>query len=402
MSTGAAGPRAADVRSDAWVQVETASSGGVVPEIRSKVGGLFGEAIRRQILDGCAALGVQHARVTVEDGGALPFVLAARLEAAVRAATDVGGRSFLPGMLPANARPSPRERLRRSRLYLPGSQPKFMINAGLHRPDGLILDLEDSVAPPDKPAARVLVRNALRFLDHGDAERMVRINQLPAGLDDLPWIVGHGVQLILVPKVERAEQVVEVAEAAARLAAGGTAPWIMPILESAAGILHAESIARAHPSVVALTLGLEDLTADLGAERTKEARESFFARSQVVCAARAAGIPPIDTVFSDVADQEGLVASVREAKAMGFEGKGCIHPRQIAVVHDAFAPTPEEIAKAQAVAAAFADAEARGLGVVSLGTKMIDPPVAKRARRVLDLAERTGRLPRGEGGADRG
>lgn len=392
MSAGHAGPRGADVRSDAWVEFAPASSGGLDIRITSKVQGLYGAAIRRQVEEGCGALGVAHGTVTVEDGGALPFVLAARLEAAVRAAVDVGAKAFLPPMLPGNAQPSARDRLRRSRLYLPGSQPKFMINAALHRPDGLILDLEDSVAPADKPAARVLVRNALRFLDHGDCERMVRINQLPAGLDDLPWVVGHGAQLILVPKAERAEEIVQVAEAAARLAGGAAPPWIMPILESAAGILHAEEIARAHPSVCALTLGLEDLTADLGAERTKEGAESFFARSRVVCAARAAGIPPIDTVFSDVGDMEGLAASVREARGLGFEGKGCIHPRQIAVVHEAFAPTPGEIAKAQAVAAAFEDAKARGLGVVSLGTKMIDPPVAKRAYRTLELARRTGRL----------
>ncbi|MFN8176696.1 MAG: aldolase/citrate lyase family protein [bacterium] len=392
MTEGVAGPRGKDVRSDAWVRVEPSAAGGLHVDVRSKVQGLYGASIRRQIEDGCAALDLRDARVEVEDQGALPFVLAARLEAAVRAARDVGERALLPPMLPANAAPSPRERLRRTRLYLPGSQPKFMINAAVHRPDGVILDLEDSVAPSDKPAARVLVRNALRFLDWGDAERMVRINQLPAGLADLPFVVGHGAQVILVPKVDRAEDVVAVAEACARLAGKGPAPWIMPILESASGILEAVRIAKAHPTVCALTLGLEDLTADLGAERTLEGRESFFARSMVVAAARAAGIPPIDTVFSDVADVDGLAASVREAKALGFEGKGCIHPRQIQVVHDAFAPTDAEIEKASAIVRAFDDAAARGLAVVSLGTKMIDPPVAKRARRVLDLARRSGRL----------
>ena len=390
MTIGEAGPRGADVRSDAWVRVEPASSDGRKIEIRSKVQGLYGASIRSQIEEGCAALGVAHARVVVEDGGALPFVLAARLEAAVRAAQEVGERAFAPAMRGENAKASPRERLRRSRLYLPGSQPKFMVNAALHHPDGVILDLEDSVAPADKPAARLLVRNALRFLDWGDSERMVRINQLPAGLADLPFVVGHGAQVILIPKAERAEDVTQVADEAARLAKGGVVPWIMPILESASGILEAPRIARAHPTVCALTLGLEDLTADLGAERTKEGRESFWARSMVVAAARAAGVPPIDTVFSDVADMEGLAASVREAKSLGFEGKGCIHPRQIAVVHEAFAPTSEEIEKATAIVRAFEDATARGLAVVSLGTKMIDPPVARRARRVLELAERMG------------
>jgi citrate lyase subunit beta/citryl-CoA lyase len=205
-----------------------------------------------------------------------------------------------------------------------------------------------------------------------------------------------------VPKAERADDVVRVAEEAARLAGDAPAPWIMPILESAAGILEAPRIARAHPTVGALTLGLEDLTADLGAERTKEGRESFWARSMVVAAARAAGIPPIDTVFTDVADVDGLAASVREAKGLGFEGKGCIHPRQIAVVHDAFAPSAEEIEKAAAIVRAFEEAAARGLAVVSLGTKMIDPPVARRARRVLELAERMGRRAAAAGAAPGG
>jgi citrate lyase subunit beta/citryl-CoA lyase len=230
---------------------------------------------------------------------------------------------------------------------------------------------------------------------------MVRINPLPAGLEDLPFVVGHGAQVILIPKAERPEEVQEVAREAERLAGDGRTPWLMPILESAAGILEAVRIARAHPGVCALTLGLEDLTADLGAERTKEGRESLWARGMVVCAARAAGVPPIDTVFSDVADLEGLAASVREARALGFEGKGCIHPRQIAVIHEAFAPDEREIERARAIVQAFDEAAARGLAVVALGSKMIDPPVARRARRVLELAEKAARSAtsgRGRGG----
>jgi citrate lyase subunit beta/citryl-CoA lyase len=396
MKEGEAGPRGADVRSDAWVRVEERSSGGVEIRLTSKVGSLYGAAIRRQVEAGCRALGVAHALVEIEDQGALPFVLDARLEAAVRA---LGGRrgELLPEMHPGNGAPSERERLRRSRLYLPGTTPKYMINAALHRPDGVILDLEDSVPFAAKPASRVLVRNALRFLDWGACERMVRINQLPAGLEDLPFVVGHGAQVILVPKVEEAAQVVAVAEEAARLAGSSPSPWLMPILESAAGVLHAEAIARAHPSVVALTIGLEDYAADIGAARTAQGTESFWARSAVVAAARAAGVAPIDSVYSDVGDMEGLAASVREAKSLGFEGKGCIHPRQIAVIHEAFAATEQELAYAVKVVRAFDEARAKGLGVVSLGSKMIDPPVVKRAQRTVELAVRTGRLGPEEG-----
>jgi citrate lyase subunit beta/citryl-CoA lyase len=164
----------------------------------------------------------------------------------------------------------------------------------------------------------------------------------------------------------------------------------MPILETALGILRAFEIAAAAPEVVALTLGLEDYTADLGTQRTAEGRESFFARSMVVNAAKAAGVQAIDTVFSDVADMEGLYTSVLEAKALGFEGKGCIHPRQIAVVHRGFAPEPAELEKARRIVEAFRGAEARGEGVVALGTKMIDAPVVKRALRTVHLAEMLG------------
>jgi citrate lyase subunit beta/citryl-CoA lyase len=387
-----AGPRGADVRSDAWIRVEQARSGGVEISLTSKVASLYGSAIRRQLETGCRELGLENVRVEVEDGGAVPFVLAARLEAAVRRLHPEMDHSLLPALRPGNDEPSEKERFRRSRLYVPGSQPKFMLNAALHRPDGVILDFEDSVAPAEKDAARPLVRNALRTLDWRGAERMVRINQLPAGLEDLPFVVGHGAQLILIPKVESPQQVVAVAEEAARLAGVARPPWLMPILESARGVLAAADIAGAHPTVCALTIGLEDFTADIGAARTEKGTESFWARSVVVAAARAAGVQPIASVYSDVANREGLLQAVREAKELGFEGMGCIHPRQIAPVHEAFAPTAVELKRAQRIVRAFAEVSAKGLGVVSLGTKMIDRPVVKRAQKVVDLAVRTGML----------
>jgi citrate lyase subunit beta/citryl-CoA lyase len=355
---------------------------------------MYGDAIRRQLEEGCRTLGCDHAALEVEDGGALPFVLAARLEAAVRSLGDDRTAAVLPDRLEANTGPSARDRFRRSRLYLPGSSPKFMLNAGLYGADGVILDLEDSVAPPEKDAARVLVRNALRFLDWGGSERMVRLNQLPRGLEDLPFAVGHGAQMILIPKVESPDEIVAVAEAAGSLAdaAGEDPPWLMPILESGKGMLAAEAIASAHPTVAALTLGLEDYTADIGAARSAEGRESFWARSTVVAAAAAAGVQAIDSVHSDVGDPEGLAAAVREAKSLGFVGKGCIHPRQIRVVHREFTPSGEEIEKATRIVRAFDEAREKRLGVVSLGSKMIDPPVVKRAERVVDLAVASGLL----------
>jgi citrate lyase subunit beta/citryl-CoA lyase len=171
--------------------------------------------------------------------------------------------------------------VRRSRLYLPGNEPKFAINAGLHGPDGVILDLEDSVHPDEKDAARLMVRNALRRVDFGDAERMVRINQGDLGLEDLDTIVPESPDLILIPKVETSGQVktVQARIDGIQKALGATKPiWLMPILESAQGVENAVHIALASPFVAALTIGLEDYTADLGVVKTPEGTESLWAK----------------------------------------------------------------------------------------------------------------------------
>jgi len=270
-----------------------------------------------------------------------------------------------------------------------------MINAGLHRPDGIILDLEDSVAPSKKIEARFLVRNALRSVDFYGAERMVRINQIPRGLDDLDYVIPHNVNLILIPKCESADQIRQVEDRIAMISQQYTLEnpvHLMPIIESALGVIKPYEIATASPNVVALAIGLEDYTADLGTQRSPEGRETFFARCQVANAAKAAGIQPIDSFFSDVADMDALKNVILESKSLGFEGMGCIHPRQIGIIHENFAPNPTEIEKACAIVNAFHEAEEQGLGVVSLGSKMIDPPVVKRAQHTLDIAIEIGKL----------
>jgi len=397
--TAEAGRRGTDVRSDCWVKITPTASGGIQLQLKTKVEVMYGEATRQLVRDGLTHLGVPNATVEMEDAGALPWVQMARLEAAVRRLHPDGTTSVsaVPELLPefvAGAQyPTERDRFRRSRLYLPGNEAKFMLNAGLHEPDGVILDLEDSVAPPMKDEARLMVRNALRSIDFKGAERMVRINQGERGLVDLDFIVPHNVHVILIPKVEDPEQVRQVDARVQQVQkkCGGTRPvYLMPIVESALGAIKAYEIATASKNTCALTIGLEDYTADIGTQRTNEGRESFWARCQVVNAARAAGVQPIDTVFSDVSDMDGLRASVLEAKSLGFDGKGCIHPRQIRVIHEAFAPAPAELEKAQKIVAAFKEAEEKGLGVVSLGSKMIDPPVVKRALRTVRLAEALG------------
>lgn len=276
---------------------------------------------------------------------------------------------------------------------MPGSEPKYFINAALHGADAIILDLEDSVHASEKDAARLLVRNALRAVDFLQCERMVRINQLPLGLEDLDEIVPESPDLILIPKVENPGQILEATTRIAHIKAdyGITRPiWIMPILESALGIENAFGIAQASDKIVALTIGLEDYTADLGVVKTSTGAESLYARQHVVNAAHAAGVQAIDSVYGDVGDLEGLRAWGLNSRALGFEGMGCVHPLQIAVIHEAFAPTSAEIERARKIVAAYNEAQQKGLGVVSLGSKMIDPPVVQRALKLMARAQAMG------------
>jgi citrate lyase subunit beta/citryl-CoA lyase len=381
-----------DIRSDLHVKLEPRTAGGIEIELESRVALYYGKTIRAQALRVLETLGVAQARVTIHDAGALPYVIAAHLETAVRRAGLGEGRRALPEKV-ATPPPSPRDRLRRSRLYLPGTEPKYFINAGLHGPDAIILDLEDSVHPAEKDAARILVRNALRAVDFGEAERMVRINQFPLGLVDLDEVVPEAPDVILIPKVEDAGQVVEVERTAGEILARHNIHrdlWLMPIIESALGIENAFSIATASKLIVAITIGLEDYTADLGVVKTPEGHESLYARMRVVNAAHAARVQAIDSVYGDVADMEGLRRWGQASRALGFEGMGCIHPSQIEVIHQAFAPSQAEIEKALKIVAAYEEAQQRGLGVVSLGSKMIDPPVVQRALRLVGQARAMG------------
>jgi citrate lyase subunit beta/citryl-CoA lyase len=269
-----------------------------------------------------------------------------------------------------------------------------MLSAGLYGADGLILDLEDSVPPAEKDAARLLVRNALVALDWGSSERMVRVNQGALGDADLEAIAPLNPHVVLVPKVEDPEQVRHVA-AVCRKTAGDGAPFLMPILESPLGVRRAFEIAAAAESVVALTIGLEDLSAELGAPRTDAGWESFSARQTTVYAARAAGVQPIASVFSDISDEEALARYVRRERGLGFDGVGCIHPRQIPVVHRELTPTADEADRAVRIVRAAREAEERGLGAVAVGSKMVDPPVVRQAFRTVELAVAGGMLDAG-------
>ncbi len=388
--SGEAGQRGDDVRSDLWVRLEVRKDGGHVIELQSKVEAYYGDATRRQVAALLSALEVPHARVAIEDKGALPFMIAARIEAAARRAGIDGGDGRAERTAPIRG-PSARDRLRRSRLYLPGNEPKYLVNAGLYRPDGVILDLEDSVHAQEKDVARILVRNALRHVDFKDAERMVRINPLPAGLLDLEMIVPEAPDLILVPKVENPDEIRQVDQAIGRLQGDAPRPlWLMPIIETARGIEQAFAIAAASERVAALTIGLEDYAADLGVPRSVDGGESLAARGRIVNAAKAADVQAIDSVYGQVDDLEGLETWAAKSHALGFEGMGCLHPRQIEIIHRGYSPTGAQIERALRIVAALDDAQQRGLGVVSLGSKMIDPPVVLQAQRLVQRARKLG------------
>jgi len=391
--TGSAGNHGNKTRSDCLVQLELTGSGGIQLDIQSKVGALYGTSINNLAINMMEYFEIPNAHVHILDSGALEFVLAARIEAAVKQILTTDKNYLLPGILEEFPKPD-RGRFRFTRLYLPGNNPGMMLNAGIHKPDGVILDLEDSVAPAVKEEARVLVRNALSAVNFYGAERMVRINQLPMGLIDIEAIIPQRPDLILVPKVQDPAEIMELDDRITGLLADTGHPvFLMPILESALGIERAFEIASASKNIVAMAIGLEDYTADIGVHRSEEGKESIYARSRMVNACKAAGIQAIDSVYSDVANEKGLLDTVRRSRNMGFEGMGCIHPRQVPVIKEVFRPVRGEIEKAIAIVIAFEDAEKKGLGVVSLGSKMIDAPVVKRAQRTLDLAQQMNLIP---------
>lgn len=391
-----AGKKGDKVKSDCYFEIELTDKGGLNIDLQSKVKIMYGERIEKMIREMCSFFEIDNANILLIDRGALEYTIAARFELAVKKLFPDCKKEYLPDMIEANKYKTTKERLRRSRLYLPGNEPKFYVNAGLHKPDGIILDLEDSVAPTEKEAARLIVRNALRSNDFYGSERMVRINQLPMGLTDLEYVIPHNVHVVLVPKVEDAGQIKEVEKKILEIKAEKNIQddiFLMPIIESSLGVIKSYEIASASEMICSLAIGLEDYTADIGVERTNEGKESIFARSMLVNAAKAAGIQAIDTVFSDISDMQALHESVIEAKSLGFEGKGCIHPRQVQVVNEAFAPNEKEIEKAKKIVIAFEEAEAKGIGVVSLGSKMIDAPVVKRAQHTIELALLNKQIP---------
>lgn len=282
-------------------------------------------------------------------------------------------------------------------MFVPGNNPGMMADAHIYGPDSIMLDLEDSVSMHEKDTARLLVYNALKTIDYGDTEMVVRINPLntPYGKKDIEAVVKAGVHVVRMPKTETADEVREVEAEIEKVereigAAGRTR--IMAAIESALGVVNAYDIATSSPRMMGIALGAEDYCANLKTQRSKEGDELRLARETIVVAARAAGIDALDTVYSNLNDMETFRREVEYIKTLGFDGKSIINPRQIEVVNEVFTPTEKDIEKAKAIVAAIKEAEKKGSGVIALNGKMIDRPVVIRAERTITLAKAAGLL----------
>jgi citrate lyase subunit beta/citryl-CoA lyase len=277
-------------------------------------------------------------------------------------------------------------------MFMPGNNPAMLQNAGIYGADTVIFDLEDAVAISEKDAARHLVHNAIKTFNY-PCEVAIRINhiQTPYGVDDLKVVLAAKPDLIRLPKAESPRDIEEVdaiiSQAEERYGFAPGSISMMAAVETAKGLRNAYEIATASPRMVALAIGGEDFIADLKTTRSKDGKELFVARSQLLLAARAAGIDAIDTVFSDINDEETFIYEVNMIKQLGFDGKSVINPRQVRIVHQIFTPTEKEVAHAERVIAAYKAAIDRNSGVINLDGKMIDTPMVLRAERVLAYAK---------------
>lgn len=287
-------------------------------------------------------------------------------------------------------------RLKRSSLYASGSSPVNMIQAVFYNEDVLVYDLEDSVPPQEKDAARFLVYNMVKNHRPKDKYVAIRVNGVYSEYleEDLQAAVRANPNGIRIPKVEYGKEVRQISERIAEIEkkAGLEVGKIELIcnIESYMGVINAMEIAHSDPRVTAMAVSAEDLTASLRAQRTKQGLEVFYARNAVLLACRSAGIDALDVVFSDINDRDGLMEDTALAKNLGFDGKTVIHPRQIDVVNSYFTPSEKEIRYALRVLAALEEGKARNKGAVTLDGGMIDRPMELRARTTLAQAEAAG------------
>lgn len=290
-------------------------------------------------------------------------------------------------------------KLKRTSLYASASSPVNMIQAGFYEEDCLVYDLEDSVSLAEKDAARFLVYHAVRYHRPAGKYIIIRVNGLYSEFidEDLEAAVRARPDALRIPKVESAEEVkvisekVAAIEKKAEIEVGNIKFWCN--IESFMGVLHAREIAGADARVEAMALGAEDFTAGMGAVRTKNGMEIFYARNAVLLACREAGIDALDAVFSDINDLEGLREDATLSRNMGFDGKTVIHPRQIEIVNSCFAPSEKEVRYAVRILETLEEGKKMGKGVITLDGSMLDKPMELRAKSVLAKARVAGQEP---------
>ena len=281
----------------------------------------------------------------------------------------------------------------RSMLYIPADSPGMLQHAPIFGCDSILMDLEDAVAFSEKDAARRMAARFLREFDFGRLFVTVRINGADTKFfkDDVEMIIPCRPDAVRLPKCNTEEDVLLADRAMAEVEAAhgmeiGTVK-LHAMVETALGLENAFRIASACPRITALTIGGQDFTADMGIQKTRDGRELFYARSRISAAAHAAGIDSFDTVWTDLNDAEGLFNEAKEIVELGFTGKACIHPSQIAPIHRAFMPKEKELRKALRVVEAAEQAAREGKGVISVDGKMVDAPIVARSAHLLELAE---------------
>ncbi len=273
----------------------------------------------------------------------------------------------------------------RSMLFIPGNSPGMLLKSDCLGAHAVIFDLEDSVAPSEKDAARQLVYCFLREIPLQHVRVLIRINGLstPFGAEDIQLLAPVITAGIVLPKVESAEDIGALEAAVCAVRGHTEGLEIYPQLETARGIENAYEVATASSKVAALLLGGEDLTVDIGCRRTTGGEEISYARARLLNAAVAAGIGAYDTPYTDTENPEGLTEDVLKVHRLGFSGKMAIHPSQVDIINEGFAPSNAEISHAQEIVDVYEQAQEKGIGSVALHGKMIDVPVYERAKKLL-------------------
>ena len=287
-------------------------------------------------------------------------------------------------------------KLKRTSLYASGATPINMIQAAFYNEDCIVYDMEDSVPLAEKDSARLLIYNTVRYHRPANKYVIIRVNGIYSEFidEDLEAAVRARPDAIRIPKVEYKEEAVRICnriteiEKEAGLEVGKIEVWCN--IESYLGMINAYEIATADPRIVALALGAEDFTASMKSTRTKAGLEIFYARNAILTACRQAGIEAIDAVFSDINDPEGLKEDTTLTRNLGFDGKTCVHPRQIDIVNSFFTPSAKEIKYALRVLEAVEEGKRLKKGAVTLDGSMIDKPMELRARTTLAQAEAAG------------